>query len=91
MVHTIEHEHDTTHALTILNQEQIRRIARRIMDPNEFPLRLRGPEPLQGPSLEHPFVFDGQAVGYEPAEAISKLKGGNSNWRGPLWFPTSFC
>ena len=39
---------------------------------------------------EHPFVFDGQAVGYEPAEAISKLKGGNSNWRGPLWFPTSF-
>jgi hypothetical protein len=29
-------------------------------------------------------------VSYEPAEAISKLKGGNSNWRGPLWFPTTF-
>jgi len=29
-------------------------------------------------------------VGYEPAESIAKLKGGNSNWRGPLWFPTSF-
>jgi len=26
----------------------------------------------------------------EPAEAVSKLKGGNSNWRGPLWFPTTF-
>ena len=29
-------------------------------------------------------------VGYEPAEAVSKIKGGNSNWRGPIWFPTCF-
>jgi hypothetical protein len=29
-------------------------------------------------------------VRYEPAEAVTKLKGGNSNWRGPVWFPTSF-
>src|SRR5262249_49871864 len=35
-------------------------------------------------------VFDGRTVGYEPAEAVSKLKGGNSNWRGPIWFPTCF-
>ena len=27
---------------------------------------------------------------YEPAEAESKIKGGNSNWRGPVWFPTTF-
>ena len=27
---------------------------------------------------------------YEPAEAVSKIKGGNSNWRGPIWFPTAF-
>jgi hypothetical protein len=37
-----------------------------------------------------PFVFDGQVVGYEPAESQTKLKGGNSNWRGPIWFPTTF-
>jgi hypothetical protein len=37
-----------------------------------------------------PFLFDGKEVGYEPAEAVSKIKGGNSNWRGPIWFPTSF-
>jgi hypothetical protein len=36
------------------------------------------------------FVFDGRSVGYEPAEAISKIKGGNSNWRGPIWFPSCF-
>jgi hypothetical protein len=29
-------------------------------------------------------------VRYEPAESDSKIKGGNSNWRGPVWFPTSF-
>jgi hypothetical protein len=29
-------------------------------------------------------------VSYEPAEAVSKIKGGNSNWRGPIWFPTTF-
>jgi Glycosyl hydrolase family 63 C-terminal domain len=89
VVHTIEHKHDTTHALTILNQEQIRRITRRIMDPNEF-LSDYGVRSLSKAHAEHPFIFDGQAVGYEPSEAISKLKGGNSNWRGPLWFPTSF-
>ena len=89
VVHTIEHANDTTHALTILNQEQIRRIARRIMDPDEF-LSDYGVRSLSKAHGEHPFIFDGQAVGYEPAEAVSKLKGGNSNWRGPLWFPTSF-
>ncbi len=89
VVHTIEHEHDTTHALTILNQEQIRRITHLIMDPNEF-LSDYGVRSLSKAHGKHPFFFDGQAVGYEPAEAISKLKGGNSNWRGPLWFPTTF-
>ena len=29
-------------------------------------------------------------MGYEPGEAAVKLKGGNSNWRGPVWFPTSY-
>jgi len=29
-------------------------------------------------------------VRYEPGEADTKIKGGNSNWRGPLWFPTTF-
>ena len=49
VVHTIENGDDTTHALTILNQEQIRRITRRIMDPAEFLSDYGRPEPLQGP------------------------------------------
>jgi hypothetical protein len=39
---------------------------------------------------EHPFVFGSSEVRYEPAEEKVKLKGGNSNWRGPIWFPTSY-
>ncbi len=57
--------------------------------PGRVPLRLRRPEPVQGPQGP-PFVLDGQTVTYEPAEAATKIKGGNSNWRGPLWYPTSF-
>src|SRR6266850_2880855 len=38
----------------------------------------------------HPFTFGGKVVHYEPAEAVEKIKGGNSNWRGPIWFPTTF-
>ena len=38
----------------------------------------------------HPFTYAGRTVSYEPAEAVEKIKGGNSNWRGPVWFPTSF-
>ncbi|HKB10546.1 MAG TPA: hypothetical protein VKD69_07825, partial [Vicinamibacterales bacterium] len=37
-----------------------------------------------------PFTFSGKTVHYEPAEAVEKIKGGNSNWRGPIWFPTTF-
>ncbi len=89
VVHTVEHEGGITHALTILNQSQIRRIIARIMDPNEF-LSDYGVRSLSKAHKEHPFHFDGEAVGYEPTEALVRIKGGNSNWRGPLWFPTSF-
>ncbi len=37
-----------------------------------------------------PFVFEGREVRYDPAESENKIKGGNSNWRGPVWFPTTF-
>ena len=44
--------------------------------------------------LEHPYVFkqgDRQyEVGYEPGESQSGMSGGNSNWRGPVWFPGNY-
>ncbi|WP_435007030.1 MGH1-like glycoside hydrolase domain-containing protein [Tundrisphaera lichenicola] len=89
VVHTVEHEGGLTHALTILDKNQIRRILNRVMDPTEF-LSDYGVRSLSKAHKEHPFYFDGQYVGYEPTEALVRIKGGNSNWRGPLWFPTSF-
>ena len=88
-VHTIERDGMTTHALTIVNKEQLIRILCRVWDPAEF-LSDYGVRSLSKFHAQHPFEFDGESVGYEPAEAISKIKGGNSNWRGPIWLPTNF-
>jgi hypothetical protein len=88
-VHTVERDGVTTHVLTIVNKEQLVRILSRVWDPAEF-LSDHGIRSLSKFHEQHPFEFDGNSVGYEPAEAVSKLKGGNSNWRGPIWLPTNF-
>jgi hypothetical protein len=72
-----------------VNQEQISRLVERLHDETEF-LSRYGVRSLSKFHEANPFSLDGRSVNYEPAESASKLKGGNSNWRGPLWFPTSF-
>lgn len=89
VVHTVEKDGLVTHALTILNQDQLRRLTARIRDPNEF-LSPYGVRSLSKAHEAHPFEFNGNTVRYEPAESLERLKGGNSNWRGPVWFPTGF-
>ena len=79
----------TTHLLTIMNIEQLSRMLTRLHDPEEF-LSPFGIRSLSKRHQDEPFDFDGRRVGYEPAESETKLKGGNSNWRGPIWFPTTF-
>ncbi len=89
VVHTIERDGEVTHVLTILDRTQIARLLHRVWDPSEF-LSPYGIRSLSKVHEREPFEFDGRLVNYEPAEAISKIKGGNSNWRGPIWFPTGF-
>jgi len=79
----------TTHLLTIMNFAQLTRLLGRLHDPDEF-LSPHGVRSLSKKHRREPFVLDGRRVGYEPAESETKLKGGNSNWRGPIWFPTTF-
>ena len=79
----------TTHLLTIVNTEQLARLLARLHDPAEF-LSPHGIRSLSKWHEHHPFEFDGRQVAYEPAESLTLLKGGNSNWRGPVWFPTNF-
>jgi hypothetical protein len=75
--------------LTIVDHEQLRRMLKRILDPAEF-LSDFGIRSLSKHHERFPFVFGSAEVRYDPGESENKIKGGNSNWRGPVWFPTSF-
>ncbi|MCI0742083.1 MAG: glucosidase [Gemmataceae bacterium] len=89
VIHKTEQDGQTVHVLTVVNHDQLVRLLTRLWDTDEFlsPFGLRS---LSKYHEKYPFLFGGRSVGYEPAEAITKIKGGNSNWRGPIWFPTNF-
>jgi len=71
----------------------MKKLLRRMLDESEF-LSDYGVRAVSRYHLEHPYTFqwDGQSmtVQYQPAESTSGLFGGNSNWRGPIWFPVNF-
>jgi hypothetical protein len=79
--------------LSIVNQDRLRRVLKVMLDENEF-LSPFGIRALSRAHLEKPYTLEigGQMheVGYEPGESESGLFGGNSNWRGPVWFPPNF-
>jgi hypothetical protein len=89
VVHQTQLDGKLTHVLTIVDNNQLGRMLQRMWDESEF-LAPYGIRSLSKAHEREPFWFHGAEVGYEPAEAVSKIKGGNSNWRGPVWFPTSF-
>ena len=39
---------------------------------------------------EKPVQFENWSISYEPGESLEQVKGGNSNWRGPIWLPTNY-
>ena len=79
--------------LSLLSDGRLESILRRLLDPAEF-LSDYGVRALSRHHADHPYIFraNGQAhtVTYQPAESDSGLFGGNSNWRGPVWFPVNF-
>jgi Glycosyl hydrolase family 63 C-terminal domain len=77
------------HVLSILDRSQLARILERLFDPEEF-LSAHGIRSLSKHHEHFPFVFGQSEVRYAPAEADAKIKGGNSNWRGPIWFPAGY-
>jgi hypothetical protein len=77
------------YVLSIVDQNQLSRILQYLWNSDEF-LSDYGIRSLSKFHEHNPFRFEHREVRYEPAEAHVKIKGGNSNWRGPIWFPTSF-
>jgi hypothetical protein len=85
----MESNGEQLYALTVVDQNQLRRMLERVLDPAEF-LSDYGIRSLSKYHERNPFVFGTGEVRYDPAESDNKIKGGNSNWRGPIWFPTTF-
>ncbi|MGH7387975.1 MAG: MGH1-like glycoside hydrolase domain-containing protein [Candidatus Rokuibacteriota bacterium] len=79
--------------LSLVSGERLERVLRYMLDEQEF-LSPYGIRALSAYHREHPYVLrvDGveHRVDYEPAESSTGLFGGNSNWRGPIWFPMNF-
>jgi hypothetical protein len=75
--------------LMVMGLNQLKRVLEYVWSPLEFRSDF-GLRSLSKFHQEHPFVFEGRRVNYEPAESLERVKGGNSNWRGPVWFPTTF-
>jgi hypothetical protein len=82
-----------SYLLSVATPEQIRRVMSRMLDPQEF-LSPFGVRSLSRFHHDHPLRLDlGAGVAqldYEPGESTSGLFGGNSNWRGPVWFPINY-
>ncbi len=83
----------TRRLLAIVVREQLPRVLRFMLDEAEF-LSPHGVRALSRYHRDHPYVLrlDGMEhrVDYEPGESSSGLFGGNSNWRGPVWFPMNY-
>jgi Glycosyl hydrolase family 63 C-terminal domain len=79
--------------LSLTNRKQLRRILKRMLDETEF-LSPYGVRALSRYHLDHPYEVQlndhVSRVDYEPAESSTRVFGGNSNWRGPVWFPVNY-
>ncbi|MEM6911957.1 MAG: glucosidase [Verrucomicrobiota bacterium] len=79
--------------LSLFDAERLRRVMKRLLDEKEF-LSPYGIRALSKYHEEHPFRFQqGKKtveVKYNPKESDSYMFGGNSNWRGPVWFPVNY-
>ncbi len=94
-------DHIETHAtdegprrlLSLVNRHRLKRVLRYMLDENEF-LSPYGIRAISQYHRDHPYVLRLNGieyrVDYEPAESSTGLFGGNSNWRGPIWFPVNF-
>jgi len=79
--------------LTLTGPSRLRRLLHVLLDEAEF-LSPHGLRAVSAWHREHPYTIDVEgyraSIDYEPAESTTPLFGGNSNWRGPVWFPVNY-
>ncbi len=79
--------------LSLVNRDRLRRVLKIMLDENEF-LSPYGIRSLSRYHEKNPYQLNldesTYQVKYEPAESQTPLFGGNSNWRGPIWFPVNY-
>ncbi len=79
--------------LSLLRGHRMKRLLKRMLDETEF-LSDYGVRAISKHHQQHPYLFNMHgldlAVRYLPGESDSGLFGGNSNWRGPIWFPVNY-
>jgi len=84
---------DCLRLLAIPTRERLQRVLTRMLDEREF-LSPYGIRSLSAIYREHPFLLringEDNRVDYDPGESATGLFGGNSNWRGPIWFPMNY-
>ncbi len=85
--------HGVRRLLSLVNRRQLKRVLGRMLDETEF-LSDFGVRALSRYHKDHPYevYVNGHVsrVEYEPAESTTEVFGGNSNWRGPIWFPVNY-
>ncbi len=92
-VETRSHDGGVRRFLSLVNRDRLRPIMRYMLDEQEF-LSPYGIRALSRYHKDHPHIVSAMGmdyrVDYEPAESSTALFGGNSNWRGPIWFPVNY-
>jgi hypothetical protein len=92
---SISERPDGRHVLSAVTPDRLGRVLRHLFDESKF-MSTFGPRSLSKEHEDDPAVMvagGGRikgAVMYEPGESTARMKGGNSNWRGPVWFPTGY-
>ena len=92
-IETLSHDGEVRRFLSLVNRHRLPKVLRYMLDEQEF-LSPYGVRALSRYHKDHPYVLSmmgtSQSVDYQPAESANGLFGGNSNWRGPVWFPVNY-
>lgn len=94
IISDIEHKNkDGNYLFAIMIGDRLEKLLKRLLDEDEF-LSDYGIRSLSKYHQDNPFLFEYMgsqySIRYEPGESSSSMFGGNSNWRGPIWFPLNY-